>query len=249
MGIKGGWFCKKSSIFWFRHGRINYSKKDTKKSCGIDKIPDVAVKKAGEAIILFLTILFNHYLNIDYYHIGLKEALAVQIPKTGADATMRGAIDRRQFGYRAIHSTTHNLAAFTTYITDGFKSKMETIVIGLDFLYKIQSFWFHEETWQARFLQERVFRVRVGEKLFERRLSKSGAPQGSLLGLGLVQHVCLWYPCTSMTFYCHYEVASEVQWKDWIRTWIRSKTTSTNAMCISILYKSNTQSTAKNFRR
>lgn len=38
-----------------------------------------------------------------------------------------------QFGYRAKHFTTHAQADFTTYATDGFKTNMGIIAIGLAF--------------------------------------------------------------------------------------------------------------------
>lgn len=36
-------------------------------SCGIDKVPDIIVKKAGVGIVLFLIVLFKRCLNIGYF--------------------------------------------------------------------------------------------------------------------------------------------------------------------------------------
>lgn len=33
-------------------------------SCGVDEIPDIALKRAGEVVVTFLAILFKHCINI-----------------------------------------------------------------------------------------------------------------------------------------------------------------------------------------
>lgn len=48
-----------------------------------------------------------------------------------------------KFGDRAKHSTTHCLGAFTTYVTDDFKFKMEIIAISLDFPKVFDTIWQH----------------------------------------------------------------------------------------------------------
>lgn len=101
-----------------------------------------------------------------------------------------------KFGDRAKHSTTHCLGAFTTYVTDDFKFKMEIIAISLDFPKVFDTIWQHAIffqilsygfDWQTcrmvtSFLQYRVIRVRVNNKLSEQWLVKAGVSQRLLLG-------------------------------------------------------------------
>lgn len=62
-----------------------------KKSCGLDKIPDIALKKAGNVIFGFLSILFNHCLNLGYFPKAWKRAMIVPIHKKGSPLNSCGS--------------------------------------------------------------------------------------------------------------------------------------------------------------
>lgn len=57
----------------------------SRKSCGIGQIPDVALKKAGNLVPLFLMILLNNCLNLVYFTAASKKVNMVLIPKRGSD--------------------------------------------------------------------------------------------------------------------------------------------------------------------
>lgn len=108
----------------------------------------------------------------------------------------RNILKNFQFGFRPNHSTVHALAAFTNYVTDGYRRRMGTMAVGLDFakafdtvwqngvIYKLKTFGFGTQICRmiASFLRERTYRVRVGDSMSAQRLVQAGVPQGSLLG-------------------------------------------------------------------
>ncbi|XP_073841501.1 uncharacterized protein [Musca autumnalis] len=130
-----GGFVKPADVEWA------ISRRPTKKSCGIDCIPDIAVKRAGL-------------------------------------------------------STTHALACFTDFVSEGLNKRYGTLAVSLDFakafdsvwhqgiLYKLKSFGFSENLCRlvASFLEGRYFSVKVGERKSSRRQILAGVPQGSILG-------------------------------------------------------------------
>lgn len=67
----------------------------SKRSSGVDRVPDIALKRAGNVIFTFLCVLFNHCLNLGYFPPAWKTAVVVPIPKPGSDR-------RDRSGYRPV---------------------------------------------------------------------------------------------------------------------------------------------------
>lgn len=63
----------------------------SKKSSGLDKIPDIALKRAGSLIFGFLAVLFNHCLNLGYFPSAWKKAMVVPVLKKGAPPDQCGS--------------------------------------------------------------------------------------------------------------------------------------------------------------
>lgn len=72
-------FVKPGDIQWA------ISRRPSKKACGIDDIPDIALKRAGDVVFKFLAVLINHCLNLSYFPRAWKVALMVPIPKPGGN--------------------------------------------------------------------------------------------------------------------------------------------------------------------
>lgn len=60
-------------------------RRPNKKSCGIDGVPDIVLRKTGPTIWAFLTVVFNHCLNLSYFPSSWKKASIVPILKPGSD--------------------------------------------------------------------------------------------------------------------------------------------------------------------
>ncbi|XP_073830204.1 uncharacterized protein [Musca autumnalis] len=118
-----------------------------KKSSGLDGIPHTALNNAGSVIFGFLSILFNHCINLCYSPKAWNEAMAVPILKRGAPSDECGSyrpisllsafgklyeyfilkrlrilVEHKdsQFGFRWGHSTSLALSVFSTYIVKAF---------------------------------------------------------------------------------------------------------------------------------
>lgn len=199
----------------------------SKKSVSLDGIPDVALKRAGNSIITFLVVLFNHCLNLGYFPKLWREAMMIHILKPGSDPSLcasyrpisllspfgklfefiilkrirkhirlKGVLKDSQFGFKPQHSTSHALSVFADYVCDGLNRKRGTLTVALDFskafdtvwhvgiLHKMQQHEFSRQTCRlvGSFLQNRTFRVKVGEQVSNIRTVRAGVPQGSILG-------------------------------------------------------------------
>lgn len=67
------------------------ARRPSRRSCGIDGIPDITLKRAGDVIFWFLAVLFNHCTNVGFYPSAWKEALMAPIRKPGADHNRCGS--------------------------------------------------------------------------------------------------------------------------------------------------------------
>lgn len=43
------------------------SRDPSRKSCGVDVIRDIALKRAEDVVFVFLTVIFNHCINLAYF--------------------------------------------------------------------------------------------------------------------------------------------------------------------------------------
>lgn len=59
--------------------------KPNRRSSGVDGVPDIVLRKTGLVVWTFLTVIFNHCLNLGYFPGAWKESLTVPILKPGAD--------------------------------------------------------------------------------------------------------------------------------------------------------------------
>lgn len=83
-------FAVSDSAMWRDRGFVRstdisfaISRRFSRKSCGVDGIPDIALKRAGEVVFTFLSILFNHFINMAYTKSVWKEAMLIPILKRG----------------------------------------------------------------------------------------------------------------------------------------------------------------------
>lgn len=70
------------------------SRGPSRKSCGVDVIRDIALKRAEDVVFVFLTVIFNHCINMAYFRSVWKEALLVPILMRGSDRAFVVATDR-----------------------------------------------------------------------------------------------------------------------------------------------------------
>jgi hypothetical protein len=102
-----------------------------------------------------------------------------------------------QFGFRRGHSTTDALAIFMKDVTKGLNSRFGTIAVGLDLekafdktwhkgmIHKMANiFYFSDHILRVTqdYLDDRSFRVAIGNDVSSKRAIKAGVPQGSVLG-------------------------------------------------------------------
>lgn len=110
-------------------------------------------------------------------------------------ATESSVIPDQQHGFRASHSTNHQLLRVTEYITQGFNRHQATGALFLDVAKAFDKVW-HEgilykllqleaPRWLVRmiasYLSNRTFRVKLGNTRSSKKTVTAGTPQGSLL--------------------------------------------------------------------
>ena len=109
-----------------------------------------------------------------------------------------------QYGFRAAHSTTHQLLRVVEHIVNGFNNKKFTALLSLDvskafdrvwhdgLLYKMISLDFPKPLVKllSSYLSDRSFRVKLNGHLSTERPLDAGVPQGSLLSPLLFNIYC-----------------------------------------------------------
>lgn len=104
-------------------------------------------------------------------------------------------INRFQSGFRKHRSTTDNLVQLHTEALDAFANKQELIAVFFDMNKAFDTTWRHRvlrklKQWKIdgnilyfnkNFLDERTFRVRLGNTYSDQYLQQNGLPQGSVL--------------------------------------------------------------------
>ena len=104
------------------------------------------------------------------------------------------ALSPDQAGFRAHRSTTEQVTALVTYIENGFQQKMKTGAVFIDLTAAYDTVWHVGlltkirkilPAWAVKavylFLQNRRFRVHMGDRVSSWRQQKNGLPQGSVL--------------------------------------------------------------------
>lgn len=86
--IDGNFFCNLTSL------KLLIKKLNNKKSSGIDKIPNIAIKKLPDNTITNLATLFNNMLNNAHFPAFWKMAKVVPIPKKRKTHMKWKVIDR-----------------------------------------------------------------------------------------------------------------------------------------------------------
>lgn len=108
----------------------------------------------------------------------------------------RAILSDSQFGFRQGLSTSHALMVLGDYVSRGLNRRHITIAVSLDFakafdsvwhdaiVYKLKTMGFEWNTCRmvANFLNNRTFKVKVGDSFSRTRSVLTGVPQGSLLG-------------------------------------------------------------------
>lgn len=101
-----------------------------------------------------------------------------------------------QFGFRANHSTTHQILRIYEKITNGFENKQHTTIAFLDVAQAFDKVWLKGLLYKlimietppyllntiASFISNRTFCVRINSCLSNIKQAKAGIPQGSILG-------------------------------------------------------------------
>lgn len=117
-------------------------------------------------------------------------------------------IPDEQHGFRAHHSTAHQLLRVTEYITQGFNLNQATGAIFLDVAKAFDKVWhdgilykmvqLNAPTWMTRiiqwFLQGRTFRVKLGTAMSTEKQIEAGVPPGFRAVTHALQYLHLRYP-------------------------------------------------------
>lgn len=128
------------------------------------------------------------------------------------------AIPNEQHGFRAQHSTAHQLMRVTKYITQGFNRRQATGAILLDVAKAFDKVWhdgiiykmlqLNAPFWIVRiiqsFLQERTFKVKLGTAMSSLKQVEAGVPQGSVLSPTLYNIYTHDIPKTNNTLLAQY---------------------------------------------
>lgn len=88
-----------------------------KRSCGLDGIPDIVLRRTTSAIWTILAVIFNHCINLGYFPNLWKRALVVPIRKAGADPRLCD-------GYRPISLLSPLGKLLETFIMSPIRDKL-----------------------------------------------------------------------------------------------------------------------------
>lgn len=122
-------------------------------------------------------------------------------------------IPKFQYGFRAKHSTIHQLSRLTQIIEKGFETKSHTLGVFLDISAAFDKVWQNGLLFKlytigtpmyilktiSSFLFQRTFQVRLNKALSTKRNIKSGVPQGSILSPILYNIFIHDFPSTNST--------------------------------------------------
>lgn len=200
---------------------------NSKKSPGIDKLSNFALKKMTLQFFVKLAILFSHLFNVGHFPKAWKHAIVCPILKPGKPSHLPTSfrpisllncvsklyerfiaqkisnlledgniIPNFQFGFRRAHSTTMALNIFQNDVLMGIFRKEPTLAVSLDIEKAFDTTWFEGLVHKLRglnfplnicsiiyqFITDRTFQVKVGNTTSRTFRSRSGVPQGSVLG-------------------------------------------------------------------
>ncbi|UYV66797.1 hypothetical protein LAZ67_4002878, partial [Cordylochernes scorpioides] len=201
------------------------TKLSANKAPGHDEITTKLIKNLPIKWVVFLTSIFNASINLCYFPKIWKHAIVIPIPKKQLSKSLddfrpisllpifgkiferiilkrlqtyidtRNVLIPQQFGFRANHSTTHQLITVIDFIQTR-KSLNEAVgVVLLDLkkafdmvwhrglIIKLTSYNFPQKfiKFLENYLQDRTFSVKFGTYISSSRQIESGVPQGSIL--------------------------------------------------------------------
>ncbi|KAJ8339383.1 hypothetical protein SKAU_G00361690 [Synaphobranchus kaupii] len=160
------------------------------KAAGYDNISPEIMKHQGPRALTWLTHFYTRIIHTNSIPKKWRTAKFIAVPKPGVEKIL--CVD--QAGFRKDRSTGEQVLALTTYIENGFESKLKTGTVFLDLTAAYDTVW-HKglllkitkalPAWATAtiktLLTNRRFRVHLGQNKSAWRTQTNGLPQGSVL--------------------------------------------------------------------